>query len=73
MSMIGCEDTRINPDSMNKNPDFSQLVIVADAEKIVSIRSGYAAVQRLWGAHTIAMTFHIVDSFGALRARGTMT
>ena len=111
--------THINPDSMLKNPAFSQAVIVEDAEKIVyigeqngvdasgvvvgddlesqteqalknvlevlrsvgatqenvvkqtilvakgqDIRSGYAAAQRVWGAHPLAITVHIVDGFG---------
>ena len=111
--------THINPDSMLKNPAFSQAVIVEDAEKIVyigeqngvdasgvvvgddlesqteqalknvlevlrsvgatqenvvkqtilvakgqDIRAGYAAAQRVWGAHPIAITVHIVDGFG---------
>jgi len=111
--------THVNPDSMLKNPAFSQAVIVADAKKIVyigeqngvdasgavvgddlesqieqayknvlevlrsvgatqdnvvkqtvlvakgqDIRSGYAAAQRAWGAHPIALTVHIVDGFG---------
>ena len=111
--------THINPDSMLKNPAFSQAVIVEDAEKIVyigeqngvdasgvvvgddlesqteqalknvlevlrsvgatqenvvkqtilvakgqDIRAGYAAAQRVWGAHPLAITVHIVDGFG---------
>jgi 2-iminobutanoate/2-iminopropanoate deaminase len=111
--------THINPDSMLKNPAFSQAVIVEDAKKIVyigeqngvdasgvvvgddlesqteqalknvlevlrsvgatqenvvkqtilvakgqDIRAGYAAAQRVWGAHPIAITVHIVDGFG---------
>jgi enamine deaminase RidA (YjgF/YER057c/UK114 family) len=111
--------THINPDSMLKNPAFSQAVMVEDAKKIVyigeqngvdasgvvvgddlesqieqayknvlavlrsvgatqenvvkqtilvakgqDIRSGYAAAQRVWGAHPIALTVHIVDGFG---------
>lgn len=111
--------THINPDSMLKNPAFSQAVIVEDAKKIVyieeqngvdasgvvvggdlesqteqalknvlevlrsvratqenvvkqtilvakgqDIRAGYAAAQRVWGAHPLALTVHIVDGFG---------
>jgi 2-iminobutanoate/2-iminopropanoate deaminase len=111
--------THINPDSMLKNPAFSQAVMVEDAKKIVyigeqngvdasgvvvgddlesqteqayknvlevlrsvgatqenvvkqtilvakghNIRAGYAAAQRVWGAHPIAITVHIVDGFG---------
>jgi hypothetical protein len=26
--------------------------------------AGYAAAQRVWGAHPIAITVHIVDGFG---------
>jgi 2-iminobutanoate/2-iminopropanoate deaminase len=80
--------THINPDSMLKNPAFSQAVMVEDAKKIVyigeqngvdasgvvvgddlesqteqDIRAGYAATQRAWGAHPIAITVHIVDGF----------
>jgi 2-iminobutanoate/2-iminopropanoate deaminase len=110
--------THINPDSMLKNPAFSQAVMVEDAKKIVyigeqngvdasgavvgddlesqteqayknvlevlrsvgatqenvvkltilvakgqDIRAGYAATQRVWGAHPIAITVHIVDGF----------
>jgi 2-iminobutanoate/2-iminopropanoate deaminase len=111
--------THINPDSMLKNPAFSQAVMVEDAKKIVyigeqngvdasgvvvgddlesqteqalknvlevlrsvgatqenvvkqtilvakgqDIRAGYTAAQRVWGAHPIAITVHIVDGFG---------
>jgi 2-iminobutanoate/2-iminopropanoate deaminase len=111
--------THVNPDSMLKNPAFSQAVMVEDAKKIVyigeqngvdasgvvvgddlesqteqalknvlevlrsveatqenvvkqtilvakgqDIRAGYAAAQRVWGAHPIAITVHIVDGFG---------
>jgi enamine deaminase RidA (YjgF/YER057c/UK114 family) len=111
--------THINPDSMLKNPAFSQAVMVEDAKKIVyigeqngvdasgvvvgadlesqteqalknilevlrsvgatqenvvkqtilvakgqDIRAGYAAAQKAWGAHPIAITVHIVDGFG---------
>jgi 2-iminobutanoate/2-iminopropanoate deaminase len=110
--------THVNPDSMLKNPAFSQAVMVEDAKKIVyigeqngvdasgvvvgpdlesqveqayknvfevlrsvgatqenvvkqtilvakgqDIRAGYAAAQRVWGAHPIALTVHIVDGF----------
>jgi enamine deaminase RidA (YjgF/YER057c/UK114 family) len=109
----------INPDSMLKNPAFSQAVMVEGAKKTVyigeqngvdasgvvvgddlesqpeqayknvlevlrsvgatqenvvkqtilvakgqDIRAGYAAAQRVWGAHPIAITVHIVDGFG---------
>jgi 2-iminobutanoate/2-iminopropanoate deaminase len=111
--------THINPDSMLKNPAFSQAVMVEDAKKIVyigeqngvdasgvvvgddlesqteqayrnvlevlrsvgatqenvvkqtiliakgqDIQAGYAAAQRVWGAHPIALTAHIVEGFG---------
>lgn len=38
-----------------------QTILVAKGQ---DIRSGYAAAQRVWGAHPIALTVHIVDGFG---------
>jgi 2-iminobutanoate/2-iminopropanoate deaminase len=38
-----------------------QTILVAKGQ---DIRAGYAAAQRVWGAHPIAITVHIVDGFG---------
>ena len=38
-----------------------QTILVAKGQ---DIRSGYAAAQRVWGAHPVALTVHIVDGFG---------
>jgi 2-iminobutanoate/2-iminopropanoate deaminase len=38
-----------------------QTILVARGQ---DIRAGYAAAQRVWGAHPIAITVHIVDGFG---------
>jgi 2-iminobutanoate/2-iminopropanoate deaminase len=38
-----------------------QTILVAKGQ---DIRSGYAAAQRAWGPHPIAITVHIVDGFG---------
>ena len=37
-----------------------QTILVAKGQ---DIRAGYAAAQRVWGAHPIAITVHIVDGF----------
>lgn len=38
-----------------------QTILVAKGQ---DIRAGYAAAQRAWGAHPIAITVHIVHGFG---------
>jgi 2-iminobutanoate/2-iminopropanoate deaminase len=38
-----------------------QTILVAKGQ---DIRAGYAAAQRVWGAHPMAITVHIVDGFG---------
>jgi hypothetical protein len=38
-----------------------QTILVAKGQ---DIRAGYAAAQKAWGAHPIAITVHIVDGFG---------
>jgi 2-iminobutanoate/2-iminopropanoate deaminase len=37
-----------------------QTILVAKGQ---DIRAGYAAAQRVWGAHPVAITVHIVDGF----------